>query len=105
MPSSSFAAAARAADVDTLLQLPFPPLQPLIGCEAGSFAQDTITTRLPAIMDTVLADLALQVCCRFCKLIAHNCGEKRRGQGGAGGGGEGGTPCWQTCRCVAADLS
>lgn len=59
--SSSFAAEARGSDVHALLQLPFPPVQPLIGCEAGSFAQDTITTRLPAIMDTVLADLALQV--------------------------------------------
>jgi hypothetical protein len=70
---SSFAAAAAAAaaDVDRLLQLPFPTVQPLIGCEGGSFAQDTITTRLPAIMDTVLADLALQV-----------------GLGGGGGGGE-----------------
>lgn len=61
---SSFAAPAAAADVEQLLQLPFPPVQPLIGCEAGSFAQDTITTRLPAIMGTVLADLALQVCGR-----------------------------------------
>lgn len=58
----SFADAAAAAEVAQLLQLPFPPVQPLIGCEKGSFAQETITTRLPAIMDTVLADLAQQVC-------------------------------------------
>ena len=59
--ASSPAAAAAAADVDVLLGLPYPPVQPLIGCENRSFAQDTITTRLPAIMDTVLADLEIQV--------------------------------------------
>lgn len=61
-PQQRFAAASAAADVKQLSALPFPRVQPLIGCEKGSFAQDTITTRLPAIMDTVLADLAIQVC-------------------------------------------
>lgn len=40
-----------------LAQLPFPPHTPLAGREAGSFADGTISTRLPAILDTVLADL------------------------------------------------
>lgn len=43
--------------VAKLLQLPYPPHQPLSGSEKGSFAYDTITTRLPAIMGTVLTDL------------------------------------------------
>jgi hypothetical protein len=47
--------------VQQQLKLPFPPVAPLIGSEKGSFAEETITTRLPAIMDTVLADLQAQV--------------------------------------------
>lgn len=60
-PAFSAAAGVTEASVAQLLQLPFPPVQPLIGCEQGSFAQDTITQRLPAILDTVLADLKRKV--------------------------------------------
>jgi hypothetical protein len=49
--------AAAAVDAAALSALPFPPHPPLAGSEAGSFAEGTIKTRLPAIMDTVLADL------------------------------------------------
>lgn len=54
---AAFADLTPAGHVQQLLGLAFPPVQPLIGSEDGSFAQETITTRLPAIMDTVLADL------------------------------------------------
>lgn len=37
--------------------LPYPPFTPLEGREPGSFAMDTITKRLPAIMGNVIADL------------------------------------------------
>jgi len=61
--SSSTAAAAavaagKGADAAFLSTLPFPPHPPLAGSEPGSFAEGTIKTRLPAIMDTVLSDLA-----------------------------------------------
>jgi hypothetical protein len=56
-PSPPSAAAARRADAAALAALPFPPHPPLAGSEPGSFAEGTITKRLPAIMDTVLADL------------------------------------------------
>lgn len=56
---SAAAAAVAAADAAALAALPFPPHPPLVGSEAGSFAEGTIKTRLPAIMDTVLADLQL----------------------------------------------
>jgi hypothetical protein len=58
---AAFAELAPAGQLQQLLGLAFPPVQPLIGSEAGSFAEETITTRLPAIMDTVLADLAAEV--------------------------------------------
>jgi hypothetical protein len=58
---AAFAELSPAGHVQQLLGLPFPPVQPLIGSEAGSFAEETITTRLPAIMGTVLADLAAEV--------------------------------------------
>jgi hypothetical protein len=64
--AAAFTHAADAAAVAALLALPFPPVASLIGCEAGSFAQDTITQRLPAIMDTVLADLRQQVSVASC---------------------------------------
>jgi len=50
-------AAVKGSMAAQLLQLPFPPHPPLAGHEAGSFAHTTISTRLPAILDTVLADL------------------------------------------------
>jgi len=59
--SAEFAATAPPSMVQQQLKLPFPPVAPLIGSEKGSFAEETITTRLPAIMDTVLADLQAQV--------------------------------------------
>eukprot|EP00879_Flechtneria_rotunda_P017888 GHRR01018748.1.p1 GENE.GHRR01018748.1~~GHRR01018748.1.p1 ORF type:complete len:296 (+),score=131.08 GHRR01018748.1:201-1088(+) len=55
-----FAAVAPTDLVSQLLQLTYPPVPPLIGREPGSFAQETITTRLPAILDTVLADLEVE---------------------------------------------
>ncbi|KAF6264621.1 hypothetical protein COO60DRAFT_1698204 [Scenedesmus sp. NREL 46B-D3] len=55
-----FADCSPAGHVQQLLGLAYPPVQPLLGSEDGSFAQETITTRLPAIMDTVLADLAAE---------------------------------------------
>jgi hypothetical protein len=58
---AAFADLSPAGHVQQLLALAFPPVQPLIGSEAGSFAEETITTRLPAIMDTVLADLTAEV--------------------------------------------
>jgi hypothetical protein len=57
VPGAPAAAAAAAAFAATLSRLPFPPHPPLAGSEPGSFAEGTIKTRLPAIMDTVLADL------------------------------------------------
>ncbi|GBF90174.1 hypothetical protein Rsub_03307 [Raphidocelis subcapitata] len=64
-PSPAAAAAAAAprgaavpADAAALSALPFPPHPPLAGSERGSFAEGTIKKRLPAILDTVLADLA-----------------------------------------------
>jgi hypothetical protein len=58
---AAFADLSPSGHVQQLLGLPYPPVQPLIGSEAGSFAEETITTRLPAIMDTVLADLTAEV--------------------------------------------
>jgi len=40
-----------------LQKLPFPPCAPLAGHEPGSFAEKTIRDRLPAILDTVVADI------------------------------------------------
>ncbi|PNW84689.1 hypothetical protein CHLRE_03g154700v5 [Chlamydomonas reinhardtii] len=37
--------------------MPPPPHTPLVGCEAGSFAEATITTRLPAILASMIADV------------------------------------------------
>lgn len=43
--------------VAKLLQLPYPPCQPLSGSEQGSFAHYTITQRLPTILGSVVKDL------------------------------------------------
>ncbi len=37
--------------------MPPPPYTPLVGCEAGSFAEATITARLPAILASMIADV------------------------------------------------
>ncbi|KAG2454966.1 hypothetical protein HYH02_000792 [Chlamydomonas schloesseri] len=37
--------------------MPPPPHTPLVGCEAGSFAEATITSRLPAILASMIADV------------------------------------------------
>jgi len=38
------------------LQIPFPPHAPLAGKEKGSFAEKTITQRLPSIIKMALTD-------------------------------------------------
>lgn len=58
MAAPAAAAAAGPLDAAALAALPFPPHAPLAGREAGSFAEGTVKTRLPAIMGTVLSDLA-----------------------------------------------
>jgi hypothetical protein len=45
------------ARVDALCALPFPPHPPLTAGETGSFAHDTVTRRLPLIVEGVIADL------------------------------------------------
>jgi damage-control phosphatase, subfamily III len=53
--------AAHAARVAALCALPFPPHAPLTASEDGSFAQDTVTRRLPLIIEGVMADLRLEL--------------------------------------------
>jgi len=42
-------------------RLPFPPHQPLEGCEKGSFAEATITKRLPSILAGMIKDLEASI--------------------------------------------
>lgn len=53
-PATSMAPAVRLVDQPNL---PFPPFQPLAGSEKGSFAEGTISKRLPAILDGVISEL------------------------------------------------
>lgn len=50
-----------AARIDALCALPFPTHPPLTASEDGSFAQDTVTRRLPLIVEGVIADLKLEL--------------------------------------------